>query len=304
MPTVLVVDDSSADRLRAGGLVGKIDDISVIYAADGKEALEQVELHIPDLILTDLQMPEMNGLELVQVIREEYPLIPSILMTAAGSEDIAVKALEQGAASYVPKKHLAADLQETVVRVLASSAEERSQTRLMRRMTETIFVLENDLKLLSSLVSHLRQVIQQRRICNEGDAIRVATGLDEALLNAYYHGNLEIDSTLKAEDHNKFHELAEKRRREPPYCNRRIRVAARFSPADATFTVLDEGSGFNPDDLPDPTDPEYLERPSGRGLLLMRAFMDEVTFNDIGNEVTLVKRRTSSAAPDDSSGTG
>ncbi len=166
-------------------------------------------------------------------------------------------------------------------------------------MTETIFVLENELALLSALVSHLRQIIQQRRVCNEGDTIRVATGLNEALLNAYYHGNLEVDSALKAEDHNSFRDLAEKRRQERPYCDRRIQVTARFTPVEATFTVLDEGPGFNPADLPDPTDPEFLERPSGRGLLLMRSFMDEVTYNDVGNEVTMVERRSASVAADD-----
>ena len=55
----------------------------------------------------------------------------------------------------------------------------------------------------------------------------------------------------------------------------------------------DEGPGFNPDNLPAATSPDYLERPSGRGLLLMRSFLDQITFNDVGNEITLVKRRTS-----------
>src|SRR6266566_3168207 len=54
----------------------------------------------------------------------------------------------------------------------------------------------------------------------------------------------------------------------------------------AQFMVRDEGPGFNPGDVPDPTDPENLERESGRGLLLMRSFMDDVQYNERGNEVT------------------
>ena len=53
--------------------------------------------------------------------------------------------------------------------------------------------------------------------------------------------------------------------------------------------IRDEGPGFDPASIPNPTDPEYLERPSGRGMLLMRSFMDELTYNDTGNEVTMVK---------------
>ena len=55
--------------------------------------------------------------------------------------------------------------------------------------------------------------------------------------------------------------------------------------------VADEGHGFDPNTLPDPTDPANLERVGGRGLLLIRTFMNEVTFNKAGNAITLVKYR-------------
>jgi len=58
----------------------------------------------------------------------------------------------------------------------------------------------------------------------------------------------------------------------------------------AVFVVRDEGHGFDFGSLPDPTEPENIELASGRGVLLMRSFMDEVMFNEIGNEVTMVKR--------------
>jgi CheY-like chemotaxis protein len=292
MALILVVDDVMSDRLIAGGLLDKEEDFSVDYASSAMEALEKIEKQVPDLVLTDLQMPDMNGLQLVCRIRESFPLVPVILMTAKGSEDIAVHALQQGAASYVPKKHLAADLVMTVYRTLAASSRECCYARLMNRVAETTFILENDLGLISTLVAHLSQVIQRRHICHDQDAIRVATALDEVLLNAYYHGNLEVDSMLKAEDDKHFHELAAQRLTMSPYVNRRITVTARFSPTDATFVIRDEGPGFHPNSLPDPTDPEYLTRPSGRGLLLIRAFMDEVRFNEVGNEVTLIKHRS------------
>ena len=57
-----------------------------------------------------------------------------------------------------------------------------------------------------------------------------------------------------------------------------------------TYAIRDEGPGFDPSTLPDPTDPANLERVSGRGLLLIHAFMDEVRHNPTGNEITMVKR--------------
>ena len=103
MPTVLVVDDSEVDRRIVGGLLEKHGGCVVNYAPDGKAALAQIESAIPDLVLTDLQMPEMNGLELVAAIKGDYPLTPVILMTAQGSEEIAAEALRRVEVDGPPK---------------------------------------------------------------------------------------------------------------------------------------------------------------------------------------------------------
>jgi anti-sigma regulatory factor (Ser/Thr protein kinase) len=85
--------------------------------------------------------------------------------------------------------------------------------------------------------------------------------------------------------------LIDERRVDPNYRNRRVHVTARESPAEAVYVIRDEGPGFDPSKLPDPTDPSNLVRVSGRGLLLIRTFMDEVHHNEIGNEITMTKRR-------------
>ncbi|HEY2250339.1 MAG TPA: response regulator, partial [Planctomycetaceae bacterium] len=61
MPTVLVVDDSEVDRRLVGGLLERQGSCSVVYACDGRAALKMFETAVPDLVLTDLQMPEMDG---------------------------------------------------------------------------------------------------------------------------------------------------------------------------------------------------------------------------------------------------
>ena len=58
------------------------------------------------------------------------------------------------------------------------------------------------------------------------------------------------------------------------------------------MTITDQGSGFDPAALPDPTTEENLQKPTGRGIMLMRAYMDEVRFNEKGNQVHLVKKNT------------
>src|SRR5690606_14617887 len=96
MPAVLVVDDSATDRCLAGSLLERKLGARVYFASDGTEAVALLKQFTPDLILTDLQMPEMSGLELVQFMKKQHPLLPVILMTAEGSEETAVQALQEG----------------------------------------------------------------------------------------------------------------------------------------------------------------------------------------------------------------
>ena len=299
MPSILVVDDSPMDRHVAVSLLRKSPEFTVFEAVDGRDALAKIELHLPDLVVTDMMMPNMNGLELVAEVKEQYPLVPIILMTSQGSEEIAVEALQKGAASYVPKRALAGELLEIVDRVLSGAHEVRGRARLMNRLTryEYSYALENDLDLVCAISSFLREEALRLRLCSGPECLRLGVAVEEALLNAYYHGNLEISSELREEDHRLYHETALKRAGEDPYRDRKIYINVKITPTQAIYSVRDEGPGFDPGSLPDPTDPANLDRPCGRGMLLMRTFMDNVIYNDKGNEVTLFKEREES--PDD-----
>ncbi|HVC93812.1 MAG TPA: response regulator [Pirellulales bacterium] len=293
MATVLIVDDSPIDRRLAKGLLEKRSDLAFLFAADGKEALDEIEQSQPDVVLTDLQMPEMNGLELVRAVRARFPLVPVILMTAQGSEDIAVQALSSGAASYVPKSRLAHELLNTVETVLGAAHAERHHARLMECLirNQWLFVLDNDPSLVAAVVDHMQQHVTRLRLCDETGRIRLAVALEEALLNSLYHGNLEISSELRETDMRAYYALADVRRHSEPYRSRTVQVEATLSRDEAVYVVRDDGPGYDPSSLPDPTDPANLEKVSGRGLLLIRTFMDEVRHNAKGNEITMIKRR-------------
>ena len=294
MTTLLVVDDVALDRHLVGVLLEEHSGWSAVYAEDGREALSLIKLKVPDLVLTDLQMPEMNGLELVEAIRRDYSHVPVILMTAHGSEEIAVAALKAGAASYVPKRDLARDLVPTTEKVLDMARVSRNQQQVLECLVETElrFVLSNDSLRVQPLISHLQDHMTMMNLVDKGGLIRVGTALHECLINAMEHGNLELTSELRESEHAEdYRNLVDERRQLQPYCDRRVLVVARFSRNEAVFVVRDDGLGFNTSKLPDPTDPANLGKSSGRGLFLIRTFMDEVSFNESGNEITMVKRR-------------
>jgi anti-sigma regulatory factor (Ser/Thr protein kinase) len=159
--------------------------------------------------------------------------------------------------------------------------------------TETMefsFVLPNDQGRVSPVIEFLATEAARVAEADPAEQMRIGLALEEAVANALYHGNLEIHSNDANTEQMCRHDLAQLRRRQEPFCNRRIRIVAMIAPEAAVFVVRDDGCGFDPRELADPTDEANLERPCGRGVFLMRNLMDEVRFNMIGNEVTLVRR--------------
>jgi len=298
---VLVVDDAPVDRALVSGLIAKRLESAILEAADGRQALALIEAQHPDLVLTDLNMPEMNGLELVTAVKESFPDIPVLLMTGQGSEEIAAQALQRGAASYVPKRRLADDLVRTIERVLATARDERQRSLLMHHVaqSDTTFVLHNDTDMLALLVRYLLNMLRCLPLGDETERLRVGIALEEALANAYYHGNLELAADGAARDRKRYDELARQRLAHAPYRDRRIHVRARITRAEAVFVIRDEGPGFDATRVLSATALAHPDQGFGRGIMLMRSIMDEVTYNAAGNEVTLIKRAVNMSQGDD-----
>ncbi|MCI0705683.1 MAG: response regulator, partial [Planctomycetia bacterium] len=266
-PTILLVDDSFVHRRIVHALLDAAGVWHVVHANDGIAALEVIERSPASLVLTDVYMPRMDGLALVEQVRDRFPQIPVILMTGFGSEQTAVAALKAGAADYVPKRKMVTELGPILERALSNARAEMDRLRMISGMTGRVtkFTLDNDPRLVGPLVAQLRDDLLAVGVCNRHTVTRVGIALEEALLNAVYHGNLEISSELKRGGDEPFHALARERKSQSPYRDRRVKVVARVSLQKATFVIADEGPGFDVASLPDPTDPENLDKPSGRG---------------------------------------
>jgi CheY-like chemotaxis protein len=292
MSRVLLVEDSDTETLFIRGLLERAG-LSVQCSRNGREALDAIRHSAPDVVLSDLNMPEIGGLELVARIREQHLFLPVVLMTQYGSEELAVEALQKGAASYVPKRILERVVVEVLDDVLAAATARRHQEGLGSYLTRSSlhFVLPNDFDLISPLVGRIQQEMMEMRLGDEIEVIRVGVALREALANAIQHGNLQVSSELRHDDDAPYYALIKKRVEQSPYRERRVFVEATHSPDEVMLVVRDEGNGFDPEQVPNPIDPDNLEKPSGRGLLLIRAFMDEMRHNERGNEITMIKRR-------------
>ena len=287
---ILVVDDNPVDRHLIGSLLGKIAGWEVNYASDGAAAIGKIVEVDPDIVVTDMQMPYVDGLQLVKSIRNDFSHIPVMLITSHGSEKTAIEALKLGAASYTPKSALSQDLARTIKQVLQMS--ERVQlgsASSHQPVPENMaYVLDNDLGLIGPLIENIQASLPS---WSDRDRLQIGMAIDEALVNAMHHGNLEVNSNLRDSDESEYYNQIRDRRCQEPFCNRRVSVQAEFSEQHVCVQISDDGPGFDPSKIEDPTTDENVQRIGGRGLFLIKAFMSQVVHNGCGNQITMTKLR-------------
>lgn len=137
--------------------------------------------------------------------------------------------------------------------------------RLLPFLEERIcFRMPSDIKFLDSVLEYLNERMLRLGFVQPDDS-ELIIALDEAIVNAIKHGN-KSDSSKS------------------------VSITAEFTTTGLCFTIADEGPGFELCKVPDPTDPCRLLEPNGRGLYLINHIMDEVCFNDAGNQLTMIKR--------------
>ncbi len=138
--------------------------------------------------------------------------------------------------------------------------------RAVPERTEFVLLLPSDLRLIEAAIGYLIARFRRNGFDGSRLTLNLRVSIAEALANAMLYGNCH--------DSGKY-----------------VRVHVMIDSAHAAITVADEGGGFNPAAVPDPTLPENLNRSGGRGIFLIHQLMDEVEFSDRGNSVRFVLRR-------------
>ena len=142
--------------------------------------------------------------------------------------------------------------------------------------TEYVLELPNDLRSIERAVNYLIDRGLEVGFNQERLRLNFRVGVTEALANAMLYGNS----------------------RDP---QKRVRVDARLTQKTFIVRVTDEGRGFNPDSLADPTLPRNRVRVGGRGIFLIKKLMDQVEFNERGNSITMVLHNVANASSRDAS---
>ena len=299
MPKILVLEQTGTDPQYIADVLAVEPALQLEYAFTGPEALEKLAQWRPDAVIADLASPGKHELALIEQMHRLHPATPILLLASTSCTQANLEALLRWAASCLTKQHRDDQLFPTLSELLAAPYSADLHPRLLGCITETscLFLLENDLSLIGPLISYLQESLAQIGVLDPAQQMRIGLAVEEALSNAILHGNLELSSQLKDVDEQAFQALLAKRRQSPPYALRKVSLEVTLTTEEARFVITDEGPGFDPQSLPDPLAPANLEKCSGRGILLMRTFMDDVRYNHKGNQVTLVKRLSSATPP-------
>ena len=296
MPHVLIITpDRRQRRLWIEWMAG-YPDILLREAASLEEGLAGPD-GPPDVIvaplahghgLTGASTARLESTGLVFVADDAVPfdLLPTLESRSPGSPRPRVMREQDGASSLI----------EAVESLLDLRQRHREQAMVEACCTKCVleYEIDNDKSRIGPLIELLLKRCDQFDLFDDRDRVRTQIALEETLLNAVIHGNLEVDSKLREEAGDEFGRMIALRQSIPHFADRRVTVRCELDRQGATFTIRDEGPGFDVSRIRDCRDTDRLSVASGRGLLLIRSFMDQVTHNATGNEVQLQKGRSSS----------
>jgi DNA-binding response OmpR family regulator len=288
---ILVADDQELMRTILVRFIQRAG-YDVLTAQNGEEAIDLYKLEHPALVISDIQMPKMNGLTLLREIKKIDERAFVILISGFGSEEVLLQALRGGAINFFKKPFKV----EEVVDVLHQVLRHREIAQFPDLATPALAADEkrfefapydvNVLPIINQIALNLGALLP------ETDIINVRIGIEEMINNAIEHGCLDIGFEEKsaALRSGTFNELIKEKMKKLLERPRKIYVSSRLAPEELLVVIRDEGTGFDWRSVP-ALSSENLLHYNGRGIFLTKIFFDSVSYNAQGNEVTLCKKK-------------
>jgi YesN/AraC family two-component response regulator len=287
---ILIVEDDFGSREFLLNLI-KLEGYEVRQAVNGEEGLKMYYEYRPNLIISDIQMPKMDGLEMLSRLRNDKQDVIFIITTAFGSEDYAIEALRLGANNYLKKpidrKSLVGLIKKYQAVIESHLLAQKAEGKIIEKNLKIEF--DTNFEHVQVIVSQLISEISLK--FNDSEKTNIELGLDELIANSIEHGNLEIsfEEKVQASDSNSLVQLYAKRMQDPKIANRKIMVEFNQQLNYCEWLITDEGKGFDWRAIPDPTQGAQLMELNGRGIFITNFLFDELEYMGRGNMVRIKK---------------
>jgi YesN/AraC family two-component response regulator len=290
---ILIVEDDYGSREFLYSLI-KLEGFDVEMAVNGEEGLEKHASYHPDLIICDIQMPKMDGLEMLSHLRKDKSDTFFIITTAFGSEDYAIDALRLGANNYlkkpIDKKSLIGLIKKYQSIIEHRLLTKKAEGKIIEKELKIVF--ETHIEHVSAIVSQLLSEISVP--FEDSERTNIELGLDELITNSIEHGNLGIsfEEKVRASDTNSIAELYREKMNNPDLIKRKIYINFSQKNGYCEWIVTDEGEGFDWRSIPDPTQGAQLMELNGRGIFITNFLFDEMEYLGNGNQVRVKKKHS------------
>ena len=243
--TLLVVADN-ADTQTLILAHAKAQGHSVISASSPALGLTTFDMAQPDIVITDLFLPEQEGIMLVKQIRDRRPTCPVVLLTDAGEIESTMEGLRAGALDYVEQPIHEDAFAQVLMRAIHSLPVSVHDAPGVERL-EYVLVMEPDPNFVEGTVTWLIQGTAMGLA--EARQLHLRAALQELVMNAVEHGSLELQNRDKidAVAKDQYDELIRHRRQESRFRDRRVTIRAIYDKRQRalTYQISDEGKGFN-----------------------------------------------------------
>ena len=194
---VLLVDDHALVRAGIRSLLEKIAGVEVVgEASNGREALEFVRLHLPNLVLMDIAMRELGGLETLPRIIKDFPSVKVVILSAHANEEYVIRALRSGASGYMLKDAATAEL-ELVIKSVAQGKTYLSPSISRPVIDSYLLRVGGEVSPLEQLTARQREILQM--IAEGKNTKEIAGELDVSVKTVEAH-RLQLMARLNIHD--------------------------------------------------------------------------------------------------------
>lgn len=262
MSTILVIDDEKeiCDLLQVALEMSGHKVTPCQYARDALKCLEQQEF---DFVIIDMIMPEISGLEMISIINERYPRTLTILTTGLQAQEVINEALQQGAYNFVNKPFSLEEISNIINMGNRAKALNNQAKSIQPFMIQKLqFNLPSRKNLMEEVAGTIADFAQWHGFPEKLVAMNIPLTVDELFLNAVIHGNKENE-------------------------NRKVSIKVTIDDNKITISIADQGEGFNWERVLNRNTPADLENEGGRGIFLVKHYVDNIQYNDVGNEVSV-----------------
>ena len=255
-----VVNDEVNEFLTERGYV-------IASAYNGQAGLRAFQDGFFDLVLSNLRLPGLNGIQLLKAIKNINPRVPVIIISGDGNVATVVESLHHGAENFLTKPLQMDTLSKVIEQALAISYQKLGSSVFAGKARQITYIqCPSRSDAIPELIFFIAQSSVVINFVEYDLDNNIKLALVEAITNSMEHGNGWDEAKI-------------------------ISLQIDISPQQLKVIISDCGEGFDHQHQPDPTTPENLLLERGRGIFLIKAIMDEITYNDKGNEITIIKNK-------------